>query len=141
MYAMRIYSRLRNTALLRPILYRLITRLSIAAALALSWNRFVNHNGLLSVYDYALPVFSAVFFMFAWFGYLRISGLFSLHPKKQPLKKMPKRKASDISDFVDEKVSAADLTEPDDTVLCSFAANVLCGVLLLLPATVRMLIR
>lgn len=137
---MRVFRRLRNTALLRPILYRMITRLSIATALSLMWNRFVNHNRLLSVYDYALPVFAAVFFLFAWFGYLRIAGLLSLRPHKQAPKKLPKRKASDISDFVDEKVPSPDLSEPDDAVLCSFAANVLCGILLLLPAALRILI-
>lgn len=134
---MRICSRLKNRALLRPILYRMITRLSIAVALALVWNRFVNHSGRLSMYDYAFPVFAAVFIMFAWFGYLRLGGLFSLHPGKQLPKKIPKRKTSDIADFIDEKVSPQDIPEPDDTVLCSFAANILCGILLFLPAVVR----
>lgn len=92
------------------------------------------------MYDYALPVFASVFFMLAWFGYLRLGGLFSLHPGKQLQKKIPKRKTSDINDFIDEKVSVPDITEPDDAVLCSFAANVLCGVLLFLPAVARMFI-
>lgn len=92
------------------------------------------------MYDYALPVFAAVFFMLAWFGYLRLGGLFSLHPGKQSPKKIPKRKTSDINDFIDENVSVPDITEPDDAVLCSFAANVLCGVLLFLPAVARMFI-
>ena len=53
--------RLRCGALLRPVLYRSVTRLSVGVTVALVWDRFLNPGGRLSLFEHAFFVIAVCF--------------------------------------------------------------------------------
>ncbi len=121
--------------MLRPTVRRAIPRFLIALTVALLWNRTVNSRGLLSL-GFALTILGVVFLGLAWVDYLRLDGVkiprLTLDPAGAN-KRVP-RAFSDMTDFLDEKTTAAEGLSDDERDASSLFANVICGAILLLSS-------
>lgn len=129
---MKILKRYKRT-FIRPILYRSITWGSIALALALCWNRFVNVGHFLSVGRDAFLVVGAFFLMLGWFTYLKVDGVAMPKLHIGDKKKKPMRHSyGDMIDFADEHIVTFDELDDEEQDLCRLATNVILGVFFLI---------
>ena len=119
--------------MVRPIIYKCVTRCSIALVFILLWDMFIN-SSLSPVRD-ACFMAGLVFFMLAWFAYLKLDGLRVHFLGEDMLKKKPKKKihwTKSIVDFVDEHVvTFEELTEEEQTAAL-MACNLLGSLIFLL---------
>ena len=124
-----------NTELIRPILYKSVTKCVTALAAVLLWDRFINH-GVMSVVRDGCMVAALFLFMLAWFSYLRLDGVTIHHLlEERKRKKKPARHAmKDMVDFVDEHIVSFDELDERDQILCKLLSSVLSGLLFLIPA-------
>jgi len=125
--------------MIRPTLYQCATKLSVALALALLWNRFINVEGIFHVVRDAFLVAGIFFLMLAWFQYLRLDGL-KVDRTSKGDKKKKKHISKDIVDFADEKIIPFAELDDEERIVCRLLGDVICGVLFLLPAIVAMII-
>ena len=125
--------------MIRPTVYQCVTKISIALALALLWNRFINVEGVFSMVRDAFLVAGVFFFMLAWFQYLRMDGLKMSRVSDEEKKKKKKRHISkDIVDYADEKIISFSELEDDERMVCRLISDVVCGLLFLIPALVTL---
>ncbi len=126
-----------ETYMIRPILYRTVTKAAFALTAMLLWNRYLNEGGKFQVFRDA-GLLAGVFLVgMAWFSYLRLDGM-TVHHLLEERKRKPKpvRGTSDMVDFVDEHiVSFAELSEEERTA-CNLASSLLAGLLFLIPAVI-----
>lgn len=104
--------------MLRPILYKSVTKASIALALTLVWDRFFNPKKMFDLVRDAFFVVGIFFLAYVWFQYLRMDGVkvnYAPKPKKRKEKKGFLSK--DIVDFADEKIISYDELEEDEQAL------------------------
>lgn len=114
--------------LVRPILYRSVSRGLIALAAVLCWNRFINVNHFLSVRRDAFCAAGILFWVFGWFVYLRIDGIRLPGLYRRQEKKKPKwHTYGDIMDFTDEHIVAFDELSEKEQDLCRLAVYVILG--------------
>lgn len=116
--------------MLRPILYKLVTRAMTAAVLSLLWDRFIS-EGYYSLWEGPALVCGVGFLCWAWVCYLRldgvtIRGLVADHFKERQQEPKPRATRS-IVDFADEKIVAFEELEPDERTFCSMMANLVLG--------------
>ena len=119
--------------MVRPTIYKAITRCSIAMVLILLWSMFLN-TSLSPVRDASFCA-GLVFLMLAWFSYLRIDGM-KVHflgeeilAKKHPKKKKHWQKS--MIDFVDEHIITFDELTEDEQAICMLATHLLSGIVFL----------
>lgn len=125
--------------MIRPTVYQCVTKISIALALALLWNRFINVEGVFSMLRDAFLVAGVFFIMLAWFQYLRLDGLRMSRVSDDEKKKKKKRHISkDIVDYADEKIISFSELEDDERMVCRLTSDVVCGLLFLIPALVAL---
>ena len=60
--------------LFRPILYKTVTRASVALCLCLLWQRFVS-DGTYTIWEAPCLAVGAIFLGWAWVSYLRLDGI------------------------------------------------------------------
>lgn len=113
--------RLYKPYMIRPILYKSVTRYSIALAVILLWDRFV-HSPLSAARDGCAVVAEALLLM-GWFSYLKLD-VVRIHrlPEESGRQKPKRQERGDIVDFVDEHVVSFDELEPDEQTTCILAA-------------------
>jgi hypothetical protein len=114
--------------MLRPIVYKAVTRLSIVAVLSLVWDRYTS-EGLYSIWEGPLLVFGVVLLGWAWLGYLKLDGM-TVHHLLEDVRHKPKKKhyaTRSIVDFADEKIISFEELEPEERTFCSMMANLLLG--------------
>ena len=114
--------------MIRPIVYKCVSRAALAVTALLLWNRFFgksSHLALLGDGCFSAGIF---FLCMAWFSYLRLDGvrINRLFDKVQR-KKKPRRGNSDIVDFADEHIVSFDEIDDRERSLCSLAANLICA--------------
>lgn len=127
--------------ILRPVIYKSCTKASIALALSLVWNRFINTGGMYRVVSDAFFVAGIFFFACVWFQYLRFDGIRVDHLSKPKKKKEKKRFfSSDIVDFADEKIVSYDELEDDERAVCRLLSNAICGGVFLIPSLIALVI-
>ena len=130
--------RLYKPYMIRPVLYKSVTRCAIALAVVLLWGRFVD-SPLSAVRD-GCAVAGVVLFLMGWFSYLKLDGVrISRLPGKEKDKKPKRGSRGDIVDFVDEHVVSFDELEPEEQTACILAADLLSGLLFLGAALIAML--
>lgn len=121
--------------LIRPILYRSVTWGSVALAVALVWERFVQVKSFLSVRRDIFFIIGVFFLALAWFSYLKIDGIRPPKLKNDSEKRKTKRFGyGDIIDFADEHVVTFDELSDEEQDLCKLATNIILGCVFLLTS-------
>lgn len=115
--------------MLRPIIYKCVTRVSIAAAACLVWERYIS-DGRFTVWQAPLLLYGFVLLGWAWVNYLRLDGV-TIHYLLEEFKNKGKRKkyhpTRSIVDFADEKIVSFEELEPEERTFCSMMANIVLG--------------
>ena len=96
--------------MLRPILYKTVSRLAGAACACLLWQRFLS-DGRFTIWEAPCLAVGALFLAWAWVSYLRLDGI-----------RVP---------FVDrnkEKVVSFEELSPQERAFCSLLSNLILGV-------------
>lgn len=120
--------------MIRPILYKCVTRAALAVTALLLWERYVNTAGRLSLFKDGCFGMGLLFFCLSWFSYLHLDGVTVHHMLEERKKKKPVRKSyGDIVDFADEHIVSYEELSDHERAACSLAANLLCGVLFMIP--------
>lgn len=126
-----------HSYMIRPILYKCVTRAALAVTALLLWDRYVNTAGRFSLLRDGCVVAGILFFCLAWFSYLRLDGVMVHHMFEERKKKKPVRIGyTDIVDFADEHIISYEELSQDERAACSLAAHLICGVLFVLPGIV-----
>lgn len=121
--------------MIRPIVYKSITRCSIVLAVILVWNRLVNSE-LHALRDGGVAA-AFVLFMFGWFSYLRLDGMKpNLPPKENKKKKTKRHWQVSMVDFADEHIITFDELTDEEQTACLMAANLFSGCLFLIISIV-----
>lgn len=128
-----------QTYMIRPMLYRCATKISIALVLALLWNRFINRGHLELVRD-AFFVVGIFFFLRAWMQYLFMDGVRITRTSDDSKKKKKRHVTKDIVDYADEKIISFSELDDDEQHVCNLVGDVLCGLLFLIPSLVALVI-
>ena len=119
--------------MIRPLIYKVFTRFVLVLLIVLLWKHYLQPRTPHLTLPTVFPVVGVVFCLCAYLVYLRLDGL--RIPRMKPLKKPKKdpfRAFGDMVDYLDEPpVSFDDLTREEQDV-CSFLANVICGILFFL---------
>lgn len=127
--------------MLRPTIYKTVSRSLTALALLLLWDRFLDGRGAPPVLWDGCLTAAAVFFTMAWLSYLKLDGM-RVHHLLEDRKKQPSRhKSKDLVDFVDEHIVSFDELSEEERTVCVLASNLLSGMIYLLPALAALLFR
>jgi len=114
--------------MLRPILYKSVTRVSVVAVLMLLWDRYVS-DGTFTMWQ------APALLMWAWVNYLRLDGV-TIHHLGEEFKDMGKKKrfhsTKSIVDFADERIVSFEELEPEERTYCSMLSNLILGGALLI---------
>jgi hypothetical protein len=127
--------------MIRPMIYQCVTKISIALVLTLLWNQFINKDALFSMIRDAFFVVGILFFMLAWFQYLRLDGVrihHLLEGHERP-KKKKRHKIMDIVDFADEKIISFDELDEDEKNVCRLLGDLICGIIFTVLALVALI--
>lgn len=113
--------------MIRPLAYKTITKLCIASAILLLWNRFV--ESVVSMGD-LLFIVAVFFLLLCWFRYLRMDG-FSIHHLLEEKEKKTKKVhvQRDIVDFVDEKIVSFQELEEDERDVVVLLSYGICALM------------
>ena len=122
--------------MIRPTLYRSVTKFAIALAAVLLWDRFLNRGPFTVLRDGGL-VAGMVLLAAAWIGYLRLDGIRINHLPKKEQKKKPRRSfGGDIADYMDEHIVSFDELEQDEQMVCGLASSLLAALAFLIPSLI-----
>ena len=116
--------------MVRPIIYKTATKLSIALVVVQLWNRWINTKSIMSLRDGYFAV-GLIVLMLSWFSYLKLDGI-SVHLWTEKKEKKKKHRMYDIIDFADEKITSYDELEPNEQVACKLASSLITGVIFLI---------
>ncbi|MGN0662185.1 MAG: hypothetical protein ACI4LE_03470, partial [Faecalibacterium sp.] len=123
--------------MLRPILYKIVTRVSIVAVVMLVWERFVS-DGHFTMWQAPGFLCGMVLLVWAWVNYLRLDGVtihYLFEDKKKP-KKKNRHPTRSIVDYADEHIVSFEELEPEERTYCSMLSNLLLGGALVLIALI-----
>lgn len=125
--------------MIRPTLYKCVSKSVIMVTLILLWDRYVNH-GVLAVWRDGC--FSAALFLFAlaWVSYLQLDGVRNPLRGNAKEKKKTRRHTGDIADYADEHIVSFDELDDDERTACSMGSSLLAGLLFLIPSLVALLL-
>ncbi|MGN0706940.1 MAG: hypothetical protein ACI4JC_02965 [Faecalibacterium sp.] len=115
--------------MLRPILYKSVTRVSIVAVLMLLWDRFVS-DGHFTMWEAPGFLCGVVLLSWAWVNYLRLDGMkihYLMEDKAKPDKKRFRHATRSIVDYADEHIVSFEELEPEQRIYCSMLSNLLLG--------------
>lgn len=118
--------------MIRPIIYKTVTKVSIALTVVLLWNYWVNSNAFMpmSLGD-GFFIVGLMVTLFSWFNYLKLDGIRVNMSGYQKERKKKKHKIYDIIDFADEKIVSFDELESDEQEACKLASSLITGILFL----------
>lgn len=122
--------------MLRPILYRALSKGLTALAAMLCWERFFN-NGLLHTYRDVGLIAAIILLVMAWVNYLRLDGVVVHHMLEERKRKPRTRhRTKDMIDFTEEPVEAEREMSQEEGWLCGLLSSLAAGVLFLLISLV-----
>lgn len=126
-----------KTYMLKPLIYKIITRISIGLAIALLWSRFINTNKSFSIIKDSFFFLGVYFLGMAWFNYLKLDGFKISLPKK---KSKSKNNINFNIFFREEKLESVDVLEEDEETLLALISNLLIGVFFILFSIIGIII-
>lgn len=130
-----------KTYMIRPVLYKCVTRAALAVTALLLWDRFINTAGRLSLLRDGCLTVGLLFFCLGWFSYLRLDGVTVHHMLEERKKKKPVRKSyTDIVDFADEHIVAYEELSEKERAACSLTAHLICGCFFMIPVFLRFMV-
>ncbi len=125
--------------MIRPTIYRAISKFTLALTVVLLWDRFIL-LGRLNVLRDGSFIAGVVLLTMAWFSYLGLDGLTwkKLFRRNTDVKKEKPRKwgGSDIIDFADEHVVRLEELEEDERRVVYLLSSLIPGLLYLVTALV-----
>ena len=118
--------------MLRPILYKTVSRLAGAACACLLWQRFLS-DGRFTIWEAPCLAVGAALLGWAWVGYLRLDGIrvpFVDKDKELSAQRGARKRHAthSMADFADEKIVSFDELSPREKALCSMLASLIVGV-------------
>lgn len=132
-----------SSVLIRPTIYRSVTRCAIMLVLLLLWDKYINKEGMPVVQDGCF-VAAMVFFGLAWMAYLRLDGVrvryLTEEEKRQRSERKKKRKrlTGDIMDYADEHIVPFDELDEEQQMLCTLLSNLLSGIVYFIPSLISL---
>lgn len=110
--------------MIRPLIYKLFTRLVLTLFAVLMWHRFVPWEKTRLTLSGLMTIAFAVYVLFTWLSYLRLNGSHIPHLNlKLKRHRDPVRLYGDMSDYTDEEIWSFDDLEPAEQDLCVFLAD------------------
>ena len=141
----RLISKIRNTFqdyMIRPTIYKCVTKISIAFTASLLWERYIGKCGMRGMVEQAFFVAGFYFVVLSWMEYLKMDGVkvhFLLEERQK--KKKPKRHSqADIADFADEKVISFEELEEDERIVCKFLSDIICFAVFMVPSIIVLIL-
>ena len=134
--------------MVRPIIYKTLTRVLIGLIVALLWNR-INNDGYFSMFEHAFFIMGMFWACMAWFNYLKLDGM-KLHylgeegreqrRQERLEKRRARHKTREMADFLEEEPTYSDSLERTEKTAASLAANLLAGFCLIIPSVIAMVL-
>jgi len=131
--------------LIRPTVYRTVSKCAIMLTLVLLWDRYINNVELPVARD-ACFVAALVFFGLAWLAYLRLDGLKLPHLTEEQKKLREERKrrkrrplTGDIVDYADEHIVPFDELSEEGQMACTLLSNLVSAVVFLIPCLISLI--
>lgn len=125
--------------MIRPIIYKTVTRVGIGLIFALLWDRFFNVRKFFSIFDYAFFTVGFIFLALAWFNYLKIDGVsFRFFNKDTQKKKKPKHKMKMLVDYADQDIDPMDMINDKEEMIVILTSNIITGICFIIPSIVAM---
>ena len=127
--------------MVRPLVYKTVTKCTIVLAISLLWDRFINTSKIMSLTEDVFFIVGLIFVLFSWFQYLRLDG-FSIHhlleeKETKPTKKHAKK---DIVDFVDEKIVSFDELDDDERTVVVLFSNLISGLIFVVISIIALIL-
>lgn len=117
------------------IIQKCIIKFLITFIISFLWARFVRISPLLTIAEYPLIFFGALFLALAWFNYLKLDGFrFTPMPKEKKKSNTKKHKSKQMIDYVDTELQGEIELTPKQVVQSKLISNLICGVILILPS-------
>lgn len=126
--------------MIRPLIYKVVTKSSIIFAICLIWDKFVNVSNFRSLTKDAFFVIGFIWMLFAWFQYLKLDGYTFQYIFREKQKKKKKHVQKDMVDFVDEEVVSFDELEDEEKVVVNMLSNLATGLIFVLISIVCILL-
>ena len=114
----------------RAILYKTVTRASVALCACLLWQRFLS-DGHFTIWEAPCFAVGAIFLAWAWVSYLRLDGIripFVDRDKLSSERGQRRRGTHTMADFADEKIVSFDELSPEEKSFCSMLSSLILGV-------------
>ena len=119
--------------MVRPLIYKIVTKCSIVLVLALLWKYIVNTSSHMSMQKDVFFILGLIWMMFSWFQYLKLDGYTLQYVFKEKRKRNEKKHVKkDIADFVDEKIVSFDELEEEEKVVVNLLSNFISGLIFVL---------
>jgi len=129
--------------MIRPTLYRSVSKFVAALTLVLLWDRFVN-LGRLNMFRDGFLIAGVILLTLAWFSYLGLDGLTwkKLFRRNTEAKKEKPRKwgGGDIIDFADEHVVRLEELEEDERRVVYLLSSLIPGLIYLAISLVALIV-
>ena len=126
--------------MIRPLIYKVLTKSSIILVICLLWNKFVNTSNVRSLTEDAFFVIGLIWVLFAWFQYLKLDGYTFQYVFRGKQKEKKKHMQKDMVDFVDEEIVSFDELEDEQKVVVNMFSNLITGMIYVLISIVCILL-
>jgi len=127
--------------MIRPLVYKTVTKCSVVLVICLLWDRFVNTSKAMSMTEDVFFIVGMIFALLSWFQYLRLDG-FSVHHLLEGKEKTPTKKhvKKDIVDFVDEKIVSFHELDDDERVVVVLFSNLISGLIFVIISIIALIL-
>lgn len=123
--------------MVRPIIYKTITRFGIGLILAILWDRHLNVKNLYSMIEYAFFTIGFFFLTLAWFNYLKLDGFKIKHVNmNETKKKKSKHKIKAMIDYTGEEPEPMYIVDEKEEVIIIFSSNLATGLCFIISSII-----
>lgn len=121
--------------MVKPIVYKFLTKLLLSALISVVWIRYVNTRQMYHSRNFLGFTLAVVFGTAAWFSFLKLDGfrIAGLPPKKNSRNK-PKQSTASIIDHLDTEPDAFAALTDEEKSFCGFLSSFILFVLFLIIA-------
>ena len=124
--------------MIRPTIYKAVTKCVVMLTLLLLWDRYVN-EGMLSLVRDGFFLAGVCFLGLAWISYLRLDGVKNpLTGGKKQEKKKKRRLTGDIADYAGQHIVSFEELDDEERLACSMGSSLAAALLFLIPALVML---
>lgn len=126
--------------MIRPILYKSITKFLVSLTFCLLWDRFLNKEKLYNILEYPFFLAGCILLSSAWFCYLKLDH-FTIHHLAERKERPPRKHHATKSmvDFADEKIISFDELTSQEQIICNLLSSLITGILFLFPTFILLI--